>query len=138
MAFFSAPGQMNLLMVPQYEPSPQHLAASGMGIPFFTVSPTLLLLSMWYLCFPLCRSSSLSPELLVKKNCSISRYRFGVSVEEVNSGSSYIPIQFPLLFFLLNFIFAFYFSLTSRRKPSNICIRIALKQWINLEIIDIF
>lgn len=58
------------------------------GVSFITMSPSLLP-------FLLCRSCSIRPQFF-RRNCSINRYRFGVSVEKVSSGSSCVAILYLL------------------------------------------
>lgn len=78
---------MNPLMVPRYYSSPLRFATLGVGFPFITMSPSLLMFSMWSLhCF------AEAVPFFFRRNCSVNRSIFGMFMEEVNSGSSYITI----------------------------------------------
>lgn len=57
---------------------------------FVTMSPSLLPFSIWSLCCADAVQTALS-SFSGRINCSISMYRFGVSVEEMTSGSSESP-----------------------------------------------
>lgn len=54
------------------------------GVPIDTMSPSLLPISMWFLCCLLWRSCSIRPQFFFRKNCSMCRWRFNVSVEGDN------------------------------------------------------
>lgn len=64
----------------RYCPSPPQFDELGVGIPFVTVSPSLLMFSVVSLSF------------VVQRNCFINRYNLMCSMEEVSSGSSYNAI----------------------------------------------
>ena len=80
---------MNLLIVPPYYSTLQ-FTVSEVEVLFITVSLSLLSFSMWSLYLLFYRSCLVSPQFFFRRNCSINRCQFGVSVEEVKS--SYIAI----------------------------------------------
>jgi len=89
MAFVPVPQgrQICLHVVLQYYLTPLQFAVLGVGVLFITVSLPVL----YVVCLLLCRSCSVSPQFFWRKG-SRNRYRFGVSVEELSSGSSYDTI----------------------------------------------
>lgn len=68
---------------PQCYSSPLQFTVSD----FISMSLSLLSFSIWYLYLLLYRSCLVSPQFFFERNCSINRYRFGVSVEEVRSST---------------------------------------------------
>lgn len=96
--FFCIPGQTDLLMVIQYYPSPPWFSVRGLAVPFLTVSLTFL----YVVYLLLCRRCSVSPVLFFRRKCFINRCRFGMSMEEVSSGSSCMAtLDWNLLFILI-------------------------------------
>lgn len=57
----------------------------GVGVIFATGSLSLLLISLWALDPLVCRICSLRPQFIFRRNCSINRDRFGISMEEVSA-----------------------------------------------------
>lgn len=80
--FFCAPGQTNLLSVSQYCASAQW--CQMWGSPCYCVS-----VPFGIIC---CGEAVQSVPGSSRRNCSKNRYRFGVFMEEVSSGSSYVAI----------------------------------------------
>lgn len=79
---------------PQYCPSLLQFAMLGVGVPFVI---EFLSFSVFFLPFSLllCRSGSVGLQFFFKKSCSVNRYNFVCSVEEVSSGCSNITILDP-------------------------------------------
>ena len=69
-------------------------AALGVGVSVVTMSPPLAVL---YVVFLLCWAETIHSVLLFfRRNCSINKCMFGMSMEKSSSGSSYVIFLYPL------------------------------------------
>lgn len=78
-----------MLMISGYHPSPGQFTALGRGVPLVTVSPSLDILCEVSL--SLVRKPLREPSVLPQEELLYEWGRFGVSVEELSSGSSTLP-----------------------------------------------
>lgn len=93
-----APGQTNLLLVPQYLPPWLKFNIVAGGVSVITKSMYLPRFSMWSVYLLLWRICLVSPQFFFRSNWSICRCKISMSVEELNSVFSYCHLKPSLPF----------------------------------------
>lgn len=88
---FCDKGKMSLFLDSQCYPSSMQFQVLRVGIPFVVMSLYLLFFFCYSLYTLLCRSCSIGLQFFFRRNCYINGCNLICSMEEVNSGSFYIP-----------------------------------------------